>query len=183
MLPSLIFPYGGITPRIADSVFVAPGAAIVGDIEIGEESGIWFNVSMRGDVNSIKIGARTNIQDGSVIHVASDGPAGRKARSTVIGNDVTVGHMALIHACTIEDECLIGMRSVVMDGARVGKHSIIGAGALVTEGKQIPSRQLWMGSPARYVRDITDEEVEAIRHSARQYADHAALYKSKVVTI
>jgi carbonic anhydrase/acetyltransferase-like protein (isoleucine patch superfamily) len=161
-------------PRISADVFVADTARVIGDVEILAGSGIWFGAVIRGDVNSIRIGAQTNIQDNAVIHVAWGGtspikPEGREGHPTIIGDRVTVGHMALLHACEIGDECLIGMNSCVMDGAVVEAGAIVAAGALVTPGKRVPTGQLWAGSPARYVRDMKPEELDDIRWSAEHY--------------
>ena len=170
---SNILPYQSHLPKIADGVFIADTARVIGDVEIGAGSGIWFGAVIRGDVNAIRIGAQTNIQDNAVIHVASAAalPDGRTKHGypTMIGNGVTVGHMALVHACTIGDDCLIGMNSCVMDAAVVEAGSMVAAGALVTPGKRVPSGQLWAGSPARYVRDLTAEELTDIKTSAEHY--------------
>jgi carbonic anhydrase/acetyltransferase-like protein (isoleucine patch superfamily) len=167
---TIIKPYKGIMPRIGENVFLAENAAIVGDVEIGDQSSIWFNCVVRGDVNNIKIGQRTNIQDGTVIHVSST------LQGTYIGNDVTVGHMALLHACTIEDEAFIGMMACVMDGAYVEKGGMVAAGALVTPGKRVPSGQLWAGSPAKFMRDLTEKEKKYIPYSALHYVGIAKEY-------
>lgn len=159
----IILPYQGTLPQIDPSTFVAENVTVIGDTIIGADCGIWFGCVLRGDVNIIRIGARTNIQDGTVIHVATNG------QGTFVGDDVTVGHMALLHACTVEDGALIGMKACVMDGAKVGARSIVAAGALVTPGKQIPGGQLWAGSPARYVRDLTDEDYKHLQWSASHY--------------
>jgi gamma-carbonic anhydrase len=172
----LILPYRGeyntkgISPTISPKAFIAPGAAIIGDVLIGEESGIWFGCVVRGDVNTIRIGARTNIQDGTMIHVT------RKTGPTSIGSNVTVGHAALLHACTLEDACFIGMRATLMDGVVVETGGWVAAGALVTPGKRVLKGQLWMGSPAKYVRDLTPEEQAFIPVSAEHYARHATEY-------
>lgn len=152
---------------------MADTARVIGDVEIGEGCGIWFGAVIRGDVNAIRIGTMTNIQDGAVIHVASEATMadGRHKHGypTIIGNGVTVGHQALVHACQIGDHCLIGMQSCVMDAAVVEAGSIVAAGALLTPGKRVPSGQLWAGSPARYVRDVTAEELADIKWSAEHY--------------
>lgn len=167
---AIIKPYKNILPRVGRNVFLADNAAIVGDVEIGDDSSIWFGCTVRGDVNNIKIGARTNIQDGTVIHVSST------LQGTYIGNDVTVGHMALLHACTIEDEAFIGMQACVMDGAVVEKGAMVAAGALVTPGKRVPSGQLWGGSPAKLMRPLTEEERKYIPYSAAHYVRVAKEY-------
>lgn len=165
-----LHPYKGIFPNISSRVWLAPGAQIIGDVEIGEDAGIWYNCVIRGDVNNIKIGARTNIQDGTVIHVSST------LQGTYIGADVTVGHMALLHACTIEDAAFIGMQACVMDGAYVESGAMVAAGALVTPGKRVPGGQLWAGAPARFMRDLTAEEKAYIPYSAKHYVELAARY-------
>jgi carbonic anhydrase/acetyltransferase-like protein (isoleucine patch superfamily) len=160
----------GVTPRISPKAFIAPGAAVIGDVEIGEDSGVWFGCVIRGDVNSIRIGSRTNIQDGTTIHVTRDtGP-------TTIGSGVTIGHAVLLHACTLQDNCFIGMRATVMDGAIVESGAMVAAGALVTPGKRIPSGQLWAGSPAKYFRDLSAEDVAFFPISAENYVKHAREY-------
>lgn len=168
----IILPYKNIFPKIHESAFIAAGAAVAGDVEIGAESSVWFNVAMRGDVGDIKIGSRSNIQDGSVIHMTST------TQGTYIGDEVTVGHMALLHSCTIEDRVLIGMQSCVMDDVLVEAEAMVAAGSLVTPGKRIASRQLWAGRPARYVRDLTDEEVAHLRKSADDYVRVSRAYMS-----
>jgi len=168
-----ILSYQSHLPRIAAGVFVADTARVIGDVEIGAGSGIWFSAVVRGDVNYIRIGERTNIQDGVVIHTASEAtlPDGRHKQGypTVIGDGVTVGHLALLHACIIGDNCLIGMKSCIMDGAVVEAGSIVAAGALITPGKRVPSGQLWAGTPARYVRDVSSQELADIQWSADHY--------------
>src|SRR6218665_6545 len=168
-MPTL-HPYQDIMPRVGQKVWLAPGAQVVGDVDMGDEVGIWYKCVVRGDVNDIKIGARTNIQDGTVIHVSST------LQGTYIGADVTVGHMALLHACTIEDAAFIGMKACVMDGAYVERGAMVAAGALVTPGKRVPSGQLWAGSPARYMRDLTEAERAHILYSAKHYVELAARY-------
>lgn len=165
-----IHPYKDKSPRIAPTAFVAGNAVVIGDVEIGGESGIWYNCVLRGDVNDIKIGARSNIQDGTVIHVSSTG------QGTYIGDDVTVGHMALLHACTIGNRAFIGMKACVMDDAVVEDDAMVAAGALVTPGKRVLSGQLWGGWPAKYMRDLTPEEVEFLKFSAKRYVELAKTY-------
>jgi gamma-carbonic anhydrase len=158
-------------PKMDASAFIAENAVVIGDVVIGADSSLWYNVVARGDVNNIIIGKRTNIQDGTVIHVSST------TQGTYIGDDVTVGHMALLHACTIEDRAFIGMQACIMDDARVECDSMVAAGALVTSGKIIPSGQLWAGCPAIYKRDLTIEELEFLKFSAKRYVDLAKYYK------
>ena len=148
-----ILPYKGKLPIIADDVWVAQGARIIGDVEIGATSSVWFNCVLRGDVQEIRMGERSNIQDNSVVHV-TEGGAG-----TYIGNDVLIGHMVLMHGCTIHDGALIGMGATIMDNVVVGKGAMIAAGSLVTPGRQIPEGVLWGGSPAKYMRDLTEAEI------------------------
>jgi carbonic anhydrase/acetyltransferase-like protein (isoleucine patch superfamily) len=174
----LILPYrgeyniAGVRPAIAADAYVAPGAAVIGDVEIGAESGIWFGCVVRGDVNTVRIGARTNIQDGTMIHVT------RRTGPTVIGANVTIGHAALLHACTLQDGCFIGMRATVMDDVVVETGGWVAAGALVTPGKRIPSGQIWAGSPAKYFRDLTQDEIAHIPVSAQNYVDLAREHKA-----
>jgi len=165
-----ILSYKGTVPKLAANVFVAPSASVIGDVEIGSKSGIWFNCVVRGDVNVVRIGERTNIQDTTVIHVSSRG------QGTFIGDDVTIGHAAIVHACTVEDRAFIGMRACVMDGARIESLGMVAAGALITPGTTVKSRELWAGSPARYKRQLTDDEISDIDHFARLYWDLASDY-------
>jgi len=168
----LILPFAGKHPKIHPSAFVAPTATIIGDVEIGPDTGIWYGVVIRGDVNEIRIGARTNIQDGTVIHVSA------KGQGTYIGDEITVGHMALLHACTLESGCFIGMKSCVMDGAHVERHAMVAAGALVTPGKRVPTGKLWAGSPARETRDLTPAEIEGFDKSWAGYVELARTYRT-----
>jgi len=169
-LTPVILPYEGTLPRIAAPSFVAPGVVLVGDVTIAEEASIWFGCVLRGDVNDIRIGARTNIQDGTVVHVASNGQGAH------VGARVTVGHMALIHACTIEDDAFIGMKACVMDDAVVESGAMVAAGAVVTPGKRVIAGQLWAGIPAKPVRALTEAERAANRRSADHYWTVAQRY-------
>lgn len=164
MQNSNIMPYKDIIPSIHDSVYLAPSAVIIGDVHIGAESSVWHHVTIRGDVNYIRIGERTNIQDGSVIHVSRT-----TGGQTVIGNDITIGHMALIHACELQDHSFVGMKAMVMDDAVIESYGMLAAGAVLTGGKIIRARELWMGTPARFVRHMTDEEVEKMGENAKEY--------------
>lgn len=166
----MLLPYKKIRPTIGDKVFIAENAAVVGDIGIGEESNIWFNVSMRGDVHEIRIGKRTNIQDNSVVHVT------RNVSGTYIGDEVTIGHGAIIHACTIGNQAFVGMGAIILDEAKMEDRSMLAAGALLTPGKVVPTGQLWGGSPARYMRDLTEEELAFFPVSADNYVKLAAEY-------
>ena len=166
----VVLPYRGVRPTISEDAWIAPTAAVIGDVVIGPGSGIWFGCVVRGDVHDIRIGARTNIQDGTVIHVNHSGPG------THIGDEVTVGHMALIHACTLQDRSFVGMKACVMDGAVVESGAMVAAGALVTPGKRVLSGQLWAGSPAKPMRDLTDQEKGAFAGTVERYAGLAAEY-------
>lgn len=170
-MTALIRPYRGVHPMIDPSAFVAETAVVTGDVVIGPATGIWYGCVLRGDVNEIRIGARTNIQDGTVIHVARNG------QGTYIGDDVTVGHLALLHACTLESGCFVGMKACVMDGALVESRAMVAAGALVTPGKRVKSGWLWAGSPAKPVRELTEEELAFLPVSAMQYSDLAREYR------
>lgn len=159
-------------PRLGRRVFVAPTATVIGDVEIGDESSVWFGCVVRGDVNVVRIGARTNIQDGTVIHVAKDG------QGTFIGSDITIGHMALLHACTLEDGAFIGMRATVMDDCLVERGAMVAAGALITPGKRVRSGELWAGTPAKPIRMLTDGDRAALNKLAPHYVSLAADYLS-----
>jgi carbonic anhydrase/acetyltransferase-like protein (isoleucine patch superfamily) len=167
----LIKPYRDVWPRIDTSAFIAENATLIGDVLVGPDVSVWYGVTIRGDVNNITIGARTNIQDGCLIHVSS------YTQGTYVGEDVTVGHMALLHACTIGNRVLVGMQACVMDDVQIGDDVIIAAGALVTPGKIIPAGQLWAGRPARYVRDLTPDDIQMIKISAAKYVQLAQEYK------
>ncbi len=162
--------YNGKWPSLHPSAFVADGARIIGDVTLGENVSIWFNVVLRGDVHSITIGPNTNIQDNAVVHVT------HKAHATKIGCGVTVGHLALLHGCTVGDYCLVGMHAVVMDGAEIGEESLIGAGAVVTQGTKIPPRSLVLGSPAKVARPLRENEIAALHSSAERYTELPAGY-------
>ena len=169
-MPSNILPYRGVMPTIADAAWVAPSAWVIGDAVIGPETGIWFGCTVRGDVNEIRIGARTNIQDGTVVHVTGGG------HGTYIGDNVTVGHAAILHACTVEDLAFIGMQACVMDGVVMESGAMVAAGALVTPGKRVPAGQLWAGRPAKPMRALTPEEAADIPASAERYVQLARNY-------
>lgn len=162
--------YQGLTPKVDENVFIADGAYVIGDVTIASHANIWFNTVIRGDIYPITIGNYTNIQDNSTIHVMHDHPA-------VIGNYVTVGHGAIIHGCTIADNCLIGMGAIILSYAEIGENCIIGAGSLITERKKIPPNSMVMGSPGRVVRTLTEDEVKAIRVSALTYHAEAQKYR------
>jgi carbonic anhydrase/acetyltransferase-like protein (isoleucine patch superfamily) len=175
-MPGLIIPHQGIMPRIAPDAFIAETAVIIGDVEIGPGASIWYGCVLRGDASSIRIGARTNIQDGTVIHVNSP-REGATATNTVVGDDVTVGHMALIHACTLEDKSFVGMKSCVMDGVVVEGGAMVAAGALVTPGKRVKSGEVWAGSPAKLMRPVSEKEASYLAHAAEHYVELAQSYR------
>ena len=163
-------PYRDTLPTVGERVYVDPAATCIGDVALGDDVSLWPGTVVRGDVNFIRIGARTNVQDGTVVHVSHDGPHAKLGGfATVIGEDVTIGHKAIIHACRIEDAVLVGMGAILLDGVVVRKHAFIGAGALVTPGKEVGAGELWLGNPARKVRMLTDAETEALYYSAQHY--------------
>ncbi len=168
----MIRAYRGKAPAIDATVYIAAGAQVIGDVVIGPESSLWFNVVVRGDVNTIRIGARTNVQDLSMLHVT------RRTAPLRVGDEVTVGHAAILHGCTVENRCLIGMGAVVMDGAVVGEESIVGAGALVPERMIIPPRSLVVGVPAVVRRSLRPEEIAFLARSAEHYVQDAANYRA-----
>lgn len=169
-MPATVRTFAGKRPIVGRGAFLAETCAVIGDVEIGDESSIWYGTVVRGDVMPIRIGARTSIQDNTVIHVTSD------FSGTIIGNDCTIGHSAIIHACTIEDECLIGMGAIILDGARVGRGSFVGAGALVTPGTDIAPGSFVLGAPARRTRAVSDKEREQIAYGAQHYVELARGY-------
>ena len=175
-----ILPYRGIMPKIHPDAFVAETAAIIGDVEIGPGSSVWYGCVLRGDMNKIRVGAGTNLQDGTIVHVNHD-PSGDYRETgggipTHIGDNVTVGHQALIHACTVESGAFIGMAAVVMDGAVVEGQAMVAAGALVTPGKRIEKGQLWGGRPARPMRPLTEKELADLLYLSEHYQEVAASY-------
>ncbi len=162
----MLRPYKGVRPTIHPTAFVDASAQVIGDVQVGAESSIWPNVVVRGDVHYIRIGDRTNVQDLTLVHVM------RETNPTLIGNDVTIGHSAVIHGCTIEDRCLIGMGAILLNGVRVGTGSIVAAGALVPEGTVIPPGSMVMGMPAKVTRPLTPEEDASIQWYANNYVRH-----------
>ena len=165
-----ILPYGDTRPRLGDGVFVADTARIIGDVVLGDGCSVWFGTVVRGDVHHIRVGDRVNLQDMTMVHVTTG------KHPTIIGDDVTVGHRATLHGCTVEAGALVGMGAVVMDEAVVGEQAMVAAGALVTPGTRIPPRTLWVGSPARYKRDLNAPELEHLAGSAGHYCNIAAGY-------
>ena len=166
----MIYDFEKHTPKLDPNCWVAPNAVVIGRVELKKDSNIWFNVTLRGDVEPITVGEGSNVQDGSVIHTDPG------CRAT-IGKNVTVGHLVMLHGCIIEDDCLIGIGSTILNKAKIGKNSIIGANALVTENKVIPERSLVLGSPGKVVRQVTDEEIEHIKENARDYVENFKKYK------
>jgi gamma-carbonic anhydrase len=165
--------FRGILPRVAPSAYVDPSAQIIGDVTVGERSSIWPNVSARGDVNFIRIGEESNIQDNSVLHCdAGDFPL-------IVGDRVTAGHLVMLHGCTVEDDCVIGIGAIVLNGARIGKGSVIAAGAVVPEGMQVPSGSMVMGVPGKIRREVTPEEQQRFRENAKHYIDACRIYREE----
>lgn len=162
--------YNGVHPKVGEQAFLAETATLIGDVEVGARSSIWYGTVLRGDGHHVRIGEETSIQDNSVVHVVSGN------HPAVVGSRVTIGHSVIVHGCTIGDACIIGMGAIVMDRARVGENCIVGAGALVTPGTHIPDGHLALGSPARPRRKLTPEEVEWIQTSAAHYVEVAASY-------
>ncbi len=167
-----IHAYGDRVPTIDPTAFVAPGARVVGDVELGPGASVWFNAVLRGDSASIRIGARSNVQDGAALHTD-------QGRPVVVGEDCTIGHNAVVHGCTIERSCLIGMGAIVQSGVAIGEQSLVAAGALVPEGRSYPPRSLLVGNPARRLRDLTLEDVQRlIEPGARNYLRFSEVYRS-----
>jgi carbonic anhydrase/acetyltransferase-like protein (isoleucine patch superfamily) len=171
----MIRSYRGVLPQIHPTVFVDDSAQVIGDVEIGEESSVWMSVVIRGDVNRIRIGRRSNVQDGTIVHVMKD------THSTTIGDNVTIGHAAVLHGCTIEDQCLIGMGAILLNGVRLGTGSIVAAGTLLPEGTQVPPRSLVMGSPGKVRRELTDRDIAGIQMLADRYVGYRLDYMTGAV--
>ena len=171
-----IYQLGDHVPRLAASAWVADNAAVIGRVELADEASVWFGCTLRGDNDLIHVGARSNVQDGSVLHTDAGIPLW-------LGDDVTVGHQVVLHGCTIGEGSLVGIQSVILNGAVIGKHCLVGAGSLVTEGKEFPDGSLIMGSPARVVRPLTPEQIGRLMGSARHYADNARRYRESLKKI
>jgi carbonic anhydrase/acetyltransferase-like protein (isoleucine patch superfamily) len=169
----MIRAYRGVVPKVAASAYIDPSAQVIGDVVIGEESSVWPNVTIRGDVNHIRIGNQTNVQDNAVIHVEHD------IYPTIIGDRVTVGHSVTLHGCVVEDDCLIGIGAIVLNGAKIGRSTVIAAGALVPERMEVPPGSMVMGVPARVKRPLTPEEVERFRENAQNYVQYRATYRDE----
>ncbi len=165
-----IRPFLDTTPTLGERVYLDPTASVIGDVVLGDDVSIWPGAVLRGDVNHIRVGARTSIQDGTIVHVTHDGPYTRPGGfPTLIGSDTTIGHGVILHGCTIGNHCLIGMRATVLDGATVEDCGFVGAGALVPSGKTVASGELWLGNPARCARRLSERELESLRYSAAHY--------------
>jgi carbonic anhydrase/acetyltransferase-like protein (isoleucine patch superfamily) len=171
----MIHPFKGITPKLHESVYTVQSAEIIGDVEIGADSSVWYNAVVRGDVNCIRIGSRTNVQDGCLLHVRS------QKYPLLIGSNVTLGHGVIAHACTIEDFCLIGMGAVILDNATIGSRSLVAAGAVVKNNEKIPSGVLVAGVPAKVVRDLTEDEKKMLEESAENYVQYVQMYRQSHV--
>lgn len=165
-----LLPYGDKRPEVAESAWVAPGAYVIGAVYLGEESSVWYGAVLRGDTESIRIGARTNVQDGCVLHADPGSPA-------VVGEGCVVGHKAVVHGCRIEDGCLIGINATVLNGVKIGEGSIVAAGAVVPEGQEFPARSLIVGVPARQVGEVTGEQTQEIARGVRSYIERATAHR------
>lgn len=173
--------FGGKAPSVDPAAFVAPGAVLIGDVEIGPEASIWYNCVLRGDGNRIRIGARSNLQDGSVVHVDPPGP-GRPdgGYPALIGEEVLIGHMAMIHGCVLHDRAFVGLGAIVMDGCEIEGGGMLAAGALLAPGRRIPAGQLWAGRPAKYVRDLSEQELAGQRAGVAHYVALAKLHAAEL---
>jgi carbonic anhydrase/acetyltransferase-like protein (isoleucine patch superfamily) len=170
--------YQGLWPALGERVYVDPAATVIGAVRLGDDVSVWPAAVIRGDVNSISVGARTNVQDGAVLHVTHDGPYSTGGLALVVGAEVTIGHRAVLHACTVGDRCLIGMGALLLDGVVVGEEVLVGAGAVVPPRKQLAPRTLWLGNPARRVRELTAREVESLAYSAAHYVRIKDAYRA-----
>ena len=172
-----IYEHKGVRPTLGRDVFIAPNATVIGDVHLGDESSVWFGAVLRGDVFPIRFGARTNVQDGSVVHVT-----GGKAKTTV-GDDVTVGHMVLLHGCTVGNRCLVGMGSILLDGCEIGDECLIGAGSLIAPRTKIPPRSMVMGRPGKVVRALSDDDLAMVREAGQLYVGYARTFRSGEVKL
>jgi len=166
-----IYRLGALAPRIADTAWVADSAVVIGNVALAEEASIWFGATLRGDTETLTIGRRSNVQDGSVLHADEGFPL-------VLGEGVTVGHQAMLHGCSVGDGSLIGIQSVILNGARIGRNCLVGAGSLVTEGKEFPDGSMIMGRPAKVVRPLTDEQIEGLKAIAVHYVENARRFRA-----
>jgi carbonic anhydrase/acetyltransferase-like protein (isoleucine patch superfamily) len=175
-----IVPIHGKTPQIHDSAFVAPGCTIIGDVTIGADSSVWYNCVLRADVSRIVIGQRSNVQDGSVLHCDPERPGDPQGSPLLIGDDVLIGHMAMVHGCRIEDRGFVGLGAIAMNGAVIGSDAMLAAGAMLTEGKVMASRELWGGRPARKMRDLDDMAIAAMRIGVAHYVENARAHRAAI---
>ncbi len=175
-----ILPLHGKTPQIHPSAFIAPGCRIVGDVTIAEGVSIWYNCVIRADVNRVVIGARSNVQDGTVIHCDSPKPGRPEGFPTLIGEDVLIGHMAMVHGCTLHDRAFVGLGTIVMDGAVIESDAMLAAGAMLTPGKRIPARQLWSGRPAAFMRALSDEALADMQRGVAHYVENGQAHAATV---
>lgn len=175
-----IIAFGGHTPQIDPSAFIAPGCRIIGQVTIGPEASVWYNCVIRGDVNRVVIGARSNVQDGTVIHCDSPDPRHPAGFPTLIGEDVLIGHMAMIHGCTIHDRGFVGLSTTVMNGCVIESDAMLAAGALLTPGKRIATRQLWGGRPAALMRELTDAAIAEMRLGVAHYVANARAHRAAI---
>jgi carbonic anhydrase/acetyltransferase-like protein (isoleucine patch superfamily) len=166
-------PYGDSSPQVAGSAWVAPGAFVIGDVHLGEESSVWYGAVLRGDTEPIRVGARTNVQDGCVLHADPGYPA-------IVGEGCVVGHNAVVHGCEIGDSCLVGMGATILNGAKIGAGSIVAAGAVVPEGREFPPRSLIVGIPARHIGEVTEEQAADIERGASEYVERAAAHRESL---
>lgn len=167
----LILPVNNIKPTWGTNCWMAPNATLIGDLIMGNEVTVWFNAVIRADVNAVRIGNRTNIQDGAIIHCTY------QKTQTIIGNNVSIAHNAIVHGCTIEDEVLIGMGAIIMDGAHIGKNAIIGAGAVITQNTIVPPGTIWAGNPAKYLKDVSPDQSEIFMRTANNYVKYSGWFE------
>ena len=168
-----LLPHGDVLPEVADSAWVAPGAFVIGKVRLGEESSVWYGAVLRGDTEPVRIGARTNVQDGCVLHADPGFPAN-------VGEGCVIGHNAVVHGCEIGDGCLVGMGATILNGAKIGEGSIVAAGAVIPENREFPPRSLIVGIPAKRVRDVTEEQARDIERGAREYVERAAAHRDSL---
>lgn len=174
-----IMEFDGKYPQIADSAFIAPGARIIGDVTIGREASVWYNCVLRGDIHKIEVGARSNVQDGSVFHVEGPRPD-TDGEPTIVGEDCVIGHMAVVHGCRLEDRAFVGMGAVAMDGSRIAEGGMLGAGALLSPNKQIGPGEIWIGRPAKYYRTQDEAQIAKIKFQTERYCKLAARHLAQL---
>lgn len=175
-----IVPMHGKTPKIHETAFIAPGCVLIGDIEIGAESSVWYNCVLRADVFTIRIGERTNIQDGTIVHCDPPRPGDAEGSPAVIGDDVLIGHMAMIHGCTIDDRGFVGLGAIAMNKSRIGSDAMLAAGAMLTEGKVMEPRQLWAGRPAKFLRDLPEPAIAGMQAGVAHYTENAKQHAAAI---